>query len=107
KKNIDLGLFSTDIVEYISIDKVYGPQISGDFAGGNVDVSSKNYRGNGMFEISLGSSINSNAVENNSDFLLQDGPNQFGFSNYWIPENALTSYNFQNSLNPVHETPFG
>lgn len=107
KKNIDLGLFSTDIVEYISIDKVYGPQISGDFAGGNVDISSKNYRGNGMFEISLGSSINSNAVKNNSDFLLQDGPNQFGFSNYWIPENALTSYNFQNGLNPVHEAPFG
>lgn len=107
KKNIDLGLFSTDIVEYISIDKVYGPQISGDFAGGNVDISSKNYRGNGMFEITLGSSINSNAVENNGDFLLQDGPNKFGFSNYWIPENALNAYNFQNSMNPVEETPFG
>lgn len=107
KKNIDLGLFSTDIVEYISIDKVYGPRISGDFAGGNVDISSKNYKGNGMFEITLGSSINSNAVENNGDFLLQDGPNKFGFSNYWIPENALNAYNFQNSMNPVHEAPFG
>ena len=107
KKNIDLELFSTDIVEYISIDKVYGPQISGDFAGGNVDISSKNYKGDGMFEITLGSSVNSNAVENNGDFLLQDGPNKFGFSNYWVPENALNSYNFQNSLNPVHETPFG
>src|SRR5690554_3592241 len=107
KKNIDLELFSTDIVEYISIDKVYGPQISGDFAGGNVDIPSKNYKGDGMFEITLGSSVNSNAVENNGDFLLQDGPNKFGFSNYWVPENALNSYNFQNSLNPVHETPFG
>lgn len=107
KKNIDLGLFSTDIVEYISIDKVYGPRISGDFAGGNVDISSKNYKGDGMFEITLGTSINSNAVENNGDFLLQDGPNKFGFSNYWIPENALNSYNFQNSLNPIHEAPFG
>src|SRR5690606_36699845 len=36
KKNIDLNLFSTDIVEYISIDKVYTSKVSGDFAGGNV-----------------------------------------------------------------------
>src|SRR5690606_29067870 len=42
KKNIDLGIFSTDIVETISIDKVYGSRISGDFAGGNIDISSKN-----------------------------------------------------------------
>lgn len=107
KKNIDLELFSTDIVEYISIDKVYGSQISGDFAGGNVDISSKNYKGNGMLEVSLGSSVNSNAVDKHNNFFLPDGPNKFGFSNYWTPANALTSYNFQNSLNPISGTPFG
>lgn len=107
KKNIDLELFSTDIVEYISIDKVYGSQISGDFAGGNVDISSKNYKGNGMLEVSLGSSVNSNAVDKHNNFFLPDGPNKFGFSNYWTPANALTSYNFQNSLNPISRTPFG
>jgi hypothetical protein len=37
KKNLNLEIFSTDIVEYISIDKVYGGSIYGDFAGGNVD----------------------------------------------------------------------
>lgn len=107
KKNIDLNLFSTDIVEYISIDKVYGSRISGDFAGGNVDISSKNYRGNGMFEISLGSAINTNAVEKSGDFLLQDGPNQFGYSSYGVPANPLSGFNFENSLAPVKEAPFG
>jgi hypothetical protein len=32
KKNLNLEIFSTDIVEYISIDKVYN-SIYGDFAG--------------------------------------------------------------------------
>lgn len=107
KKNIDLNLFSTDIVEYISIDKVYNSRISGDFAGGNVDISSKNYRGNGMFEISLGSAINTNAVEKSGDFLLQDGPSQFGYSSYGVPQNPLSGFNFENSLAPVKEAPFG
>jgi len=107
KKNIDLGIFTTDIVEIISIDKVYGSRISGDFAGGNVDISSKNYKGNGMFEISLGSAINTNAVEKSGSFMLQDGPNQFGFSNYGVPSNPLNGYNFQNSLIPDKKAPFG
>jgi hypothetical protein len=41
KKNLNLEIFSTDIVEYISIDKVYNSSIYGDFAGGNVDIISK------------------------------------------------------------------
>src|SRR5690606_19991516 len=38
RKNIDLDLFTTDIVEYVAIDKVYSNFMSGDFAGGNVDI---------------------------------------------------------------------
>jgi hypothetical protein len=45
KKNLNLEIFSTDIVEYISIDKVYNGSIYGDFAGGNVDIISKDYKG--------------------------------------------------------------
>jgi hypothetical protein len=41
EKNLNLEIFSTDIVEYISIDKVYGGSIYGDFAGGNVDIISR------------------------------------------------------------------
>lgn len=107
KKNIALDLFSTDIVEYISIDKVYSPKISGDFAGGNVDISSINYKGNGMFEFSLGSTIGTNAIDKYNDFTLQDGPNKFGFSSYGVPNNPLGGFNFENSLVPVKESPIG
>src|SRR5690606_38359928 len=107
KKNIDLNLFTTDIVEYISIDKVYSSRVSGDFAGGNVDISSKNYKGNGMFEISLGGNANTNAIQKADDFLLQDGPNKFGYSSYGVPQNPLSGFHFQNSMAPVKETPYG
>jgi hypothetical protein len=37
-ENLNLEIFSTDIVEYISIDKVYGGNIYGDFAGGTLTL---------------------------------------------------------------------
>jgi hypothetical protein len=55
RKNLNLEIFSTDIVEYISIDKVYGGGIYGDFAGENVDIISKDYKGNGFLKIDIGS----------------------------------------------------
>jgi hypothetical protein len=52
KKNLNLEIFSTDIVEYISIDKVWW-NIYGDFAGGNVDIISKDYKGKGFLKLIL------------------------------------------------------
>lgn len=106
KKNIFLDIFTTDIVDFISIDKVYAPRIFGDFAGGNVDITSKEYRGNGMLEISLGGKANTNALSKSGEFYLQDGPGKFGFTNSKYPSNALTGFNFTNSLNPVKESPY-
>jgi hypothetical protein len=53
KKNLNLEIFSTDIVEYISIDKVYSGNIYGDFAGGNVDIISKDYKGKDFLKLTL------------------------------------------------------
>ena len=41
-KNIDLELFSTDIIEFIDIEKVPNSQLYGDFAGANVNVVVQN-----------------------------------------------------------------
>lgn len=107
KKNIALDLFSTDIVESIAIDKVYDARISGDFGGGNVDITAKNYKGNGLFEITLGSKINTNAVAKNGKFLVQDGPNHWGYTSYNIPNNPTGAFRFNNRLTPETEAPFG
>ncbi|WP_294822607.1 TonB-dependent receptor, partial [uncultured Flavobacterium sp.] len=104
KKNIFLDIFTTDIVDYISIDKVYNTRIFGDFAGGNVDIISKEYRGDGMLEISVGSKVNTNALDKAGKFYLQDGPGKMGFTNYDYSKNALTNYTFDNKLNPQKES---
>ena len=43
KKNIDLNLFSTDIIKNVGIDKTFSVQNYGDQASGTVNISSKSY----------------------------------------------------------------
>ncbi|MDP5097757.1 MAG: TonB-dependent receptor, partial [Flavobacterium sp.] len=103
-KNMSLDVFSTDIVEYIGIDKTFNYKNYGDFAGANVDIVSKTYRGSGMVEVGTGTGFNSNAISQNK-FYLQDGPNFHGFSNQAIPSNPLAGYNFTTSWDKQAVTP--
>jgi len=94
KKNINLDIFTTDIVESVGIDKVYSSKLYGDFAGGNVDVVSKEYKGKSFFKIDFGSKVNNNAIGMNR-FELQKGQNFSGFSTTPLPNNPLGAYNFE------------
>ena len=105
-KNMSLDVFSTDIVEYIGIDKTFNYKNYGDFAGANVDIVSKTYKGSGMIEVGSGMNVNSNAISQNK-FYLQDGPNFHGFSNQPIPNNPLNGYNFTTSWDKQGATPVG
>lgn len=104
KKNLNLDIFSTDILEYVSIDKVYRSSIYGDFSGGNVDIISKDYKGKGFIKVDIGSKANSNAM-NADSFLLKKDIKAFGYDKITIPNNSLTSYNFSSlqveSKNPI------
>lgn len=80
KKNIDLDLFTTDIIENVSISKSYSPYFYADFSAGNVDISSKNFTADKIFEISVGSSVNSNAIGQDR-FMKSEGTGRFGFYN--------------------------
>ncbi|HEX9600901.1 MAG TPA: carboxypeptidase-like regulatory domain-containing protein, partial [Mariniflexile sp.] len=95
-KNIDLNIFSTDIVESIDIDKTYDTKNYGDFAGANINIASKNYTGSGFVEIGLESGVNTNAISQ-SDFYLNDGPNYSGFYKKIYPAFPLNNYNFTTS----------
>lgn len=79
KKNINLDLFTTDIIENVSISKAYSSKYYGDFSAGNVDISSKDYKGNGFFDFGIGSSINTNAIGKN--FVKSEGTSYFGYYN--------------------------
>jgi len=79
KKNIDLGLFPSDIIQSVSVSKAYSSTFYGDFAAGNVDITSKEYKGDGFVEVNVGSGVNSRAVDKN--FVRSEGPSYFGFYN--------------------------
>nr|WP_299486632.1 TonB-dependent receptor [uncultured Allomuricauda sp.] len=79
KKNVDLDLFASSIIENVSVSKAYSPSFYGDFAAGNVNIDSKEYTGDGYLEVSLGSGFNSNA--SGEDFVRSEGPSNFGFYN--------------------------
>ena len=77
KKNINLNLFSTDIIENVSVAKAYSSKFYGDFSAGNVDINSKNYTGAGFFELTAGSGFNTNAI--GKDFVRSEGTGYFGY----------------------------
>lgn len=105
QKNISLDIFSTDIVQFIDINKTYNNTIYGDFGGANVNIVSKNHRGKGNLTIGYNSGYNSNAVGAN-DFYLQDGPNYSGFYTQNQPNNPLSGYHFTTSLDRDTKSPF-
>ncbi len=105
-KNIALDLFSTDVIEFVAVDKVYNSEMSGDFGGGNIDIYSKDYSGNGMLEVSLSSTLNTNAISQADNFMLLGNGSKWGRKEYAIPQNPLSGFKFTNSTNPVSSNPY-
>lgn len=104
-KNIDLSIFSTDILTYVGIEKVYNGKFFGDFAGGNVNIVTKKHTGKASFSVGMNARFNTNAMSDD-DFKLQSGLHWFGFDK---PENprSLATYSFENTLNPKKSGTLG
>ena len=79
KKNMDLNLFSSDIIQNVGVSKTYAANFYGDFAAGNVDVVAKEHTGDFFLDVNLGSNFNSNAIGKN--FVKSEGTGYFGFYN--------------------------
>lgn len=77
KKNIDLNLFSSDVIQNVSISKAYASQFYGDFAAGNVDITSKEHKGGSFVEAFSGTGFNTNAIDKN--FVRSEGTGYFGY----------------------------
>lgn len=107
-KNINLELFSTDVIGYIGVEKVFTANLYGDVAGANINIVSKKHTGKSFFQIGVSSGSNSNLV-GVDNFYLQDGPGLLGFDNFQAPvgEYVPTNYNtFQNNWNPKNVNTF-
>jgi TonB-dependent receptor len=81
KKNIDLDLFSTDIISSIAVSKAFNPNFYGDFGAGNVDITSKSHSGKAFVNINMGSGVNSNAIGESDRFVRSEGTSHFGYYN--------------------------
>ena len=107
RKNIDLGLFPTRVIQNISISKNYSAENSADQASGNIDITSRELRGKSELDLGMRIGANTNAVGQFNNFKVS--PNQqdvyFGFYDQNIPtEFALNnqSWDPQNAVLPIN-----
>jgi len=104
KKNIDLDLFSSGILENVAVSKAYSTDFYADFAAGNVNVNSKEYVGEFYFKVSTGSGLNTNA--SGLDFVRSEGPSAYGFYNRYDsnPFNVVLAHGVdpQSAWDPIN-----
>ena len=79
KKNMDLNLFSSDVIQNVGVSKTYAANFYGDFAAGNVNIVAKEYTGAFFLDVDLGTTINTNSI--GRDFVKSEGSGFFGFYN--------------------------
>lgn len=93
-KNIDLSILKTDMIDYISLDKIYHPKLWGDVSGATVDIVSKIHTGKPYFKINLSSSANLSTLKQNT-FYKGQGLNFFGWDGATIPtDNEILTQGF-------------
>ncbi|SFK57452.1 TonB-dependent receptor [Porphyromonadaceae bacterium KH3CP3RA] len=95
-KNIALEFFGTDVIQNISVNKVFSGSHYSDVGGAGINIISKELAGEYALALDLSGGLNTTAI--GADFLRQDGSGYFGFANTDQPSDG--QHNFSNSLNP-------
>ncbi|WP_088324718.1 TonB-dependent receptor [Polaribacter tangerinus] len=115
-KNIDLSLFSTNVINNIAISKTYNTSGYSDQASGNVDISSKKYTKK-EFGVSVSGGYNSNVIGLDSDFRSTLNMNDVTFGYHkkpylltdaikyqgWDPIKVNNDANYSISLNGAYK----
>lgn len=63
RKNIDLSLFPTRVIQNVGISKTYSPANYADQASGTVDISSRELVGNSEFSVDVRGAANTNVMQ--------------------------------------------
>jgi len=100
-KNISLDFFASDMIQSVSVKKVFGSTTTGDVGGAEINILSKEITDESEFGLDASWGINNQTV--NSDFLKLDGVNALGYSGKKQGPIDLTNYDFQNSLDPTKQ----
>ncbi len=114
RKNINLELFPTRVVQNISISKTYSPENYADQASGTINIQTRELLGKSEFGIGLESGVNTNVAQGGvwENFKQSPNMNQVGFGLYaddiptrdaltqqkWDPESAALPINYKYSF---------
>lgn len=104
RKNIDLGLFSTSVIQNVGISKTYSAESSADQASGTINISSRELAGTDELELGVRAGINTNVLGQFDSFKVS--PNQkdvaLGFYNQDIStENAIRYQSWDPQINEL------
>ena len=101
RKNINLNLFSTRLIESIDVSKTTSPNISADQASGNIDINTKELSSSNLLSVSASASINTNVINDGVFNNFKGSPNSqdlsFGFYQKSVPTNRAIT---EQSWNP-------
>ncbi|HBH48757.1 MAG TPA: hypothetical protein DDX98_08955, partial [Bacteroidales bacterium] len=107
-KNISLDYFTSDMIQAVGVNKVFGANQWGDVGGAHIDIKSKELIKSSELELSL--SLGTNNQSFGKEFLKTEGVNSFGFANIHNGPIEKTNgggreyideYSFPNSLDPI------
>jgi hypothetical protein len=97
-KNISLDFFASEIIKAIGVSKVFNAGTTGDVAGAQIDISSKELMGEGELNVDVSAKANTQVI--NTDFLVPEGVSILGFAQNTSSPTSEESYDFKNSLDP-------
>lgn len=102
RKNIDLELFPTGVIQSLSISKTYSAASSADQASGNINIETRELVGPGELQFEAGAGVNTNVLQEGVFDNFKVSPNSedvnFGFYSASLPlQDALTEQTWNSS----------
>jgi hypothetical protein len=97
-KNISLDFFASDMIQSVSVNKVFGSGTTGDVGGADINIISKELTSDSEFGLEASFGLNNQTFQR--EFLKLDGVNSLGFANQSPGSSDLSKYSFANSLDP-------
>jgi len=108
KKNIDLGLFPTRVIQNVSISKTYSANGTADEASGAINVTSRELSGSSEFSVGVSGGVNSNVAKSGVWDNFKISPNSkntdFGFYSQNLSTRELITEQGWNTLQ--QDAPF-
>ena len=93
KKIIDLGIFPTSVVKSIAVNKIFTPNLSADFAGASINISTKDYYEDPFAQI--GFSVSYNSITTGKSFLRSQNDGlqiPFTYNNRKLSDQIASGY---------------